>query len=148
MVTTLYLIRHGETQGAETRRYKGTIDVPLSENGVKQMEKLAGYLSQITIHESDATRLKAVYTSDLSRAIKSAEIIAKPHSLKPIIVSSLRERNFGLWEGMSFDEGACRGYKKYFETKSVATLSKYQGFKVKKGGDERSALKMKSIRSI
>jgi len=48
--------------------------------------------------------LSAVYCSDLSRAVKSAEIIARPHSLNPIIVPSLRERNFGLWEGMSFDE--------------------------------------------
>lgn len=48
--------------------------------------------------------MSAVYCSDLTRAIRSAEIVAEPHSLKPIIVSSLRERNFGLWEGMSFDE--------------------------------------------
>jgi alpha-ribazole phosphatase len=95
MVTVLYLIRHGETEGAEKRRYKGSIDVPLSENGIRQMELLSAY-----IHNP----LRAVYCSDLQRAIKSAELIAKPHSLNPIIVPSLRERNFGIWEGMSFDE--------------------------------------------
>ncbi|MFZ3136959.1 MAG: histidine phosphatase family protein [Thermodesulfovibrionales bacterium] len=44
MVTVLYLIRHGETEGAEKRRYKGSIDVPLSENGIKQMELLSAYI--------------------------------------------------------------------------------------------------------
>jgi len=97
MVTTLYLIRHGETEGGEEKQYKGHMDVPLSEKGVRQIKRVSEYICQ-------NTGLKAVYTSDLSRAIRSAEIIAEPHSLKPIVAPSLRERNFGLWEGMSFDE--------------------------------------------
>jgi alpha-ribazole phosphatase len=110
MVTTLYLIRHGETKGAEQRRYKGAIDVPLSEIGVRHMEQVSKYIylnteyNQNTEYRTRDTGLNAVFCSDLSRAIRSAEIVAEPHSLKPIIVSSLRERNFGLWEGMSFDE--------------------------------------------
>jgi len=115
MVLTIYLIRHGETEGAETKRYKGHIDVPLSENGIRQMERVAEYLiaevrkrgsaeaaSELT--NLRAYELSAIYSSDLSRAIKSAEIIAGPHGLKPIIIPELRERNFGVWEGMSFDE--------------------------------------------
>ena len=101
MVTTLYLIRHGETEGGEVRRYKGTIDVPLSEKGVSQMEQVSKYIVE---KGGKGGLMSAVYCSDLTRAIRSAEIVAEPHSLKPIIVSSLRERNFGLWEGMSFDE--------------------------------------------
>jgi len=115
MVTTLYLIRHGETEGSETKRYKGTIDVPLSKKGVMQMEQLLKYIvkeikncsnppSPLLLKGGKGGLLSAVYCSDLSRAVKSAEIIARPHSLNPIIVPSLRERNFGLWEGMSFDE--------------------------------------------
>lgn len=112
MVTTLYLIRHGETEGAEISRYKGTLDVPLSEKGMKQVERVSEHILKLmsTIQkEEDALpvserNLGAVYSSDLSRALKSAEIIARPHSLRPIAVPSLRERNFGLWEGMSFEE--------------------------------------------
>ena len=115
MVTVLYLIRHGETEGAETRRYKGTIDVPLSENGIRQIEKLSACLvkeiknsshppSPPLLQEGNGRLLKAVYCSHLSRAVKSAEVIAKPYSLEPVIVPALRERNFGIWEGMSFDE--------------------------------------------
>jgi alpha-ribazole phosphatase len=48
MVTTLYLIRHGETEGGEVKRYKGTIDVPLSEKGMKQMERVSGYHLKIS----------------------------------------------------------------------------------------------------
>jgi alpha-ribazole phosphatase len=120
MVTVLYLIRHGETEGAEVRRYKGSIDVPLSANGIRQMERLSlhiadlenrrkGVIEKMPRGSGDAENrnypgITAVYCSHLSRAIKSAELIAKPHSLKPVIVPALRERNFGVWEGMSFDE--------------------------------------------
>lgn len=107
MVTKLYLIRHGETEGAQSNHYKGYIDVPLSEKGIKQMERLAKYIYQNTESrsiETQNTELSVVYTSDLSRAVKSAEIIAEPHSIKPIVVKALKERNFGIWEGMSFDE--------------------------------------------
>jgi alpha-ribazole phosphatase/probable phosphoglycerate mutase len=119
MVTTIYLIRHGETVDAEPRRYKGHIDVPLSEKGIEQMKRLAKYIVQNSSNSSNQKLnppsppfskggmggfLNAVYCSDLIRAIKSAEIIAEPYGLKPIIMPELRERNFGIWEGMSFDE--------------------------------------------
>ncbi|MBI4825580.1 MAG: alpha-ribazole phosphatase [Nitrospirae bacterium] len=107
MLTKLYLIRHGETEGAETKRYKGHIDVPLSENGIEQIRRLAEYLNNSPIpllSKSGQKRVDVVYCSDLSRAVKSAEIIAEPYGLKPVIMPELRERNFGLWEGMSFDE--------------------------------------------
>ncbi len=117
-MTRVYLIRHGETEDADTRRYKGHIDVPLSEQGMEQMKRVAEYLSQNTEHRAQSTDnapcppldkggqggVTAVYCSDLSRAIKSAEIIAEPHGLKPVIVEDLKERSFGVWEGMTFDE--------------------------------------------
>ncbi|MBI5740057.1 MAG: histidine phosphatase family protein [Nitrospirae bacterium] len=109
MVTTLYLIRHGETVGAETKRYKGHLDVPLSDNGIRQMERVAEYLYRNTppippLSNGGQGGVTVVYCSDLSRAVKSAEIIAGPHGLKPVIIPELKERNFGIWEGMSFDE--------------------------------------------
>jgi len=105
MVTTLYLIRHGETEGAEVRRYKGSIDVPLSEKGIEQMRRVSKFLfTDSPIHRFTHSHLYAVYCSDLIRAVKSAEIIAEPHGLHPVIIPELRERNFGIWEGMSFTE--------------------------------------------
>ncbi|MCE5195168.1 MAG: alpha-ribazole phosphatase [Nitrospiraceae bacterium] len=99
MVTTLYLVRHGETQGAEQKKYKGTIDVPLSEHGIEQIKELSAFLKKEL-----KIKLSYVYCSDLDRAVKSAELIANPHGLKSIAVQDLRERNFGIWEGMSFEE--------------------------------------------
>ncbi|MGD0281003.1 MAG: histidine phosphatase family protein [Dissulfurispiraceae bacterium] len=125
MVTTLYLIRHGETIGSETRRYKGSIDVPMSEEGLAQIRKVSAFiaaklqLSEMSMRKSylnavhtafsqnsghGETKLSAVYCSDLNRAVKSAEIIAEPHGLKPLVMPEFRERNFGVWEGMTFDE--------------------------------------------
>jgi alpha-ribazole phosphatase/probable phosphoglycerate mutase len=104
MATIIYLIRHGETVDSDSRRYKGHIDVPLSDNGIAQVRKLSGYLSQNTERRTQNTDIKAVYCSGLSRAVKSAEIISESFSLDPIIDNGLKERNFGVWEGMSFDE--------------------------------------------
>ncbi len=104
MVTTLYLVRHGETEGSEVKRYKGSIDVPLSEKGIRQMEQVAKYLNRSYKSYNTYNGLKAVYCSPLIRALKSAEIVAEPHGLKPIEIPDLRERSFGIWEGMSFNE--------------------------------------------
>src|SRR5208337_3023540 len=125
MVTTLYLIRHGETIGSEAKRYKGSIDVPLSETGIAQIKEVSAFianklrLSGMTkyksylndIHASfphvpddKEAKLSAVYCSNLSRAARSAEIIAGPYGLQPLVVPEFRERNFGIWEGMTFNE--------------------------------------------
>ncbi len=110
MAAKVYLIRHGETAGAETMRYKGHIDVPLSENGVGQIKRLSAFLSGEAGKRGSGEvkgisgTLGAVYCSGLGRAVKSAEIIAEPFGLKPIVVEDFKERGFGVWEGMSFDE--------------------------------------------
>ena len=96
MVTTVYLIRHGATEGSSLKRYKGSLNVPLSEEGERQVEATSLLLRDIP--------LKAVYTSTLQRAIKSAEVIASHHNLAPTPIHGLRERGFGVWEGISYDE--------------------------------------------
>ncbi|OGW31906.1 MAG: hypothetical protein A2X59_01790 [Nitrospirae bacterium GWC2_42_7] len=136
MVTTLYLVRHGETEGSRQMRYKGSIDVPMSEKGFEQIRstsafiqdqlkeasyaKYAKYLYDIQSSaeknkslpaqgnlkapENEIIRLNAVYTSGLSRAATGAKIIAALYGLKPVVLHDLRERHFGIWEGMSFLE--------------------------------------------
>ena len=127
MTTTLYLIRHGETDGGNTKRYHGSIDIPLSDRGRQQIAEKAVLLMQNLGHGSatkylsylrdvhgitgspeepgtDARELSAVYCSTLSRAVQSAEIIAEPYNLSPVCRADLRERSFGLWEGMTFTE--------------------------------------------
>ncbi|MBL7048688.1 MAG: histidine phosphatase family protein [Nitrospira sp.] len=103
MATRIFLIRHGETEGFESRRYKGHIDVPLSANGVEQVRRTAAFMAE-SIGVSSQHALTTVYCSDLIRAVRSAEIIAEPFGLKPVIEAELKERGFGEWEGMTFEE--------------------------------------------
>ncbi|KJU86952.1 Phosphoglycerate mutase [Candidatus Magnetobacterium bavaricum] len=99
MSTTVYLLRHGKTIGDNERRYKGHTDVPLSDDGIRQAARSAQYIKRY------ATRgIQRIYCSDLSRTIESAEMIGKPFDLTPVKVEGLRERHFGRWEGMTFDE--------------------------------------------
>lgn len=121
MVTTLYLIRHGATAGDDVKRYKGSIDVPLSDRGIEQINKSLRFIKEhiqktaqnrqqnylVDIHGNPHNQngaLNAVYCSPLSRAVKSAEIVANYFGLKPIELANLTERNFGVWEGMSYLE--------------------------------------------
>lgn len=131
MTTTLYLIRHGETEGGGARRYHGGIDVPLNDKGREQMRRASlfikghlrtsalsrysSYLRDLNSKESARSgsaglpefteqALSAVYSSNLQRALKSAEIVAGSHGLNVVAVPDLRERSFGVWEGMTFAE--------------------------------------------
>jgi alpha-ribazole phosphatase/probable phosphoglycerate mutase len=97
----LYLIRHGEIQGVQKRQYNGHRDIPLSDRGRAQLSRLAAYLK-------DKVAFDAVCASDLSRSAESARIIAAPQSLRPTLLPAFRERNFGAWEGMTFDEIAAQ----------------------------------------
>jgi alpha-ribazole phosphatase len=105
MVTTLYLVRHGSIDSGGTKRYYGSMDVPLLEEGVGQMKGARGLIKRYLADVASAKQqLTAVYCSDLQRAIRSAEIIAELNGLVPIQVPTLRERSFGIWEGMTFNE--------------------------------------------
>lgn len=89
----IYLLRHGEVEGADTRRFVGHLDVPLSALGERQCTAQATRLRP--------ARLTALYSSDLTRARRSAEIIGGPHGLTPTVVPELREMAMGRWEGLT-----------------------------------------------
>ncbi|MCG0278657.1 MAG: alpha-ribazole phosphatase [Thermanaeromonas sp.] len=94
--TRIYLIRHGETAWNEAGRYQGHRDIELSSRGLKQALLLRQRLQKEDI--------KAIYTSDLRRARDTASIIAQAHGLAVNELPSLRELNFGLWEGLTYRE--------------------------------------------
>ena len=96
---TLYLIRHGATEGSDGEpRYKGSLDVPLSDEGRSQVRLAAEFMLAQGMQPS------ALYCSPLSRARISARIIGDVHGLEPESVDEFRERDFGRWEGMSYNE--------------------------------------------
>lgn len=94
--TLIYLLRHGEVQGAETRRFIGHLDVPLSATGERQCALQAARLR--------AAPLVGLFSSDLVRARRSAEIVGAPHGLTPTIVPALREMDMGRWDGLTAGE--------------------------------------------
>lgn len=94
--TRLILIRHGETAWNRATRIQGHTDIPLSPLGIAQAEKLAHALAE--------EPLAAIYSSDLSRARQTAEAVAVPHDLEIQFDPALRERAFGRFEGLSWQE--------------------------------------------
>jgi len=94
--TTVYLVRHGSVVGAETRRFIGHLDVPLSPLGVAQVDALSRRLTDVAF--------TAIYCSDLQRTRQSAEILAAPHELTPVRDPALREFAMGEWDGLTAEQ--------------------------------------------
>jgi alpha-ribazole phosphatase len=94
--TRIYLIRHGEVQGAGSRRYNGHADVPLSERGIDQYHLMKERLADRDI--------SACYCSDLIRCATGAEIIGSRLGLTPVREPGLRELDIGIWEGKTWAE--------------------------------------------
>jgi len=100
-VTRLILIRHGETAWNRATRIQGHTDIPLSPLGLAQAQRLAEALAD--------EPLAAIYSSDLSRARQTAEAVAGSQGLAIHFDAGLRERAFGRFEGLSWEE-IDRGY--------------------------------------
>lgn len=96
MTARLIIIRHGKTYWNNERRYQGHVNIELSPEGIAQAKELQKRLA--------SSKIDAIYSSDSSRAFRTAEIIAEPHGLKVIPTLGLKEINFGVWEGLTYDE--------------------------------------------
>ena len=93
MTTRLYLVRHGATQLTTEDRFSGSVGVDLSEEGRRQVKRLAERISDDGI--------AAVYCSPLSRTVETATLLARPHRLDPTHRDGLREISHGRWEGLT-----------------------------------------------
>ena len=92
----IYLFRHGEVERAETRRFIGHLDVPLSALGERQGAAQGIRLASV--------KLDGLFTSDLVRARRTGELIGVPQGLAPVPVPALREMSMGRWEGLTAAE--------------------------------------------
>ncbi len=109
MTTTIYLIRHGETEWNRSGRWQGHADVPLSPDGYRQAEALAARLVAENI------RFDHIYASDLSRAMETARIVAAALEMPLQSAPELREINMGAWSGLTRAEIVAR-YPGAFDT--------------------------------
>jgi broad specificity phosphatase PhoE len=92
-VTTLLLVRHGETDWNAVGRLQGHTDRPLSDFGRRQARQLA--------EELEDEPLDAIYASDLARARETAEIAGERLGLPVVLDPDLREKDWGTWEGLT-----------------------------------------------
>ena len=90
-MTTLYLVRHGETVDNANQIMQGQTQGELNENGIRQAQELSGAWKDRPID--------VVIASDLKRSIDTARIIAEPHGLEVITTPLLRERDWGGFTG-------------------------------------------------
>jgi probable phosphoglycerate mutase len=96
MSTRFCFFRHGETAWNALRRIQGHLDLPLNANGIAQARALANSLRGETFG--------ALYSSDLERARHTAEAVAHVLRLPVQALPALRERHFGVFQGLTYEE--------------------------------------------
>ncbi|MDI6693976.1 MAG: histidine phosphatase family protein [Anaerolineales bacterium] len=101
MTTRILLIRHGQTEWNRVERFRGQADVPLNETGLAQAEATGRRVAQ-------TWRPVAIYSSPLSRAVKTAEAVARHFDLSVQIHPALADIDYGDWQGLTPDEARQR----------------------------------------
>jgi probable phosphoglycerate mutase len=104
--TKLFLIRHGQSAGNAEGRFGGHGPTPLSELGLRQAEITAKALSKEGI--------SAIYSSDLHRAVQTAECLSQELNVPVTTTKAFRERHIGVLEGLTFDESKTNHPKDYY----------------------------------
>ena len=94
--TQLTLVRHGESNWNREGRQQGHLDSGLSANGIAQAEAVARRLA--------GDSFVALYSSDLGRALRTAEIIGGMTGHAVTVDERLRERNLGVFQGRTWEE--------------------------------------------
>ncbi|HWQ40328.1 MAG TPA: histidine phosphatase family protein [Burkholderiales bacterium] len=96
MRTEFLLVRHGETAWNAEQRIQGHLDSPLNDEGLAQALLLGERLGQ--------ERFDHFYSSDLGRALQTAQPIADRSGRRPVPDPALRERNLGVFQGLTGPE--------------------------------------------
>ncbi len=130
-IKNLYLIRHGETDWNQTRRFQGQSDIPLNAAGKIQAAELASVMNQF--------KIETVYASDLVRAYETAQIAVSDLRLSIHRDSRLRETNVGEAEGLTIDELVAK-----FSEEALLKWRSYEehnmDFKFKNGESKRQMM--------
>lgn len=91
-----FLVRHGETEWNRVGRAQGQSDPPLNQEGREQAEAVAARLAPVSF--------EAAYSSDLRRAAETAAPVMGRRDTPIVYRRDLREKSFGEWEGMTYEE--------------------------------------------
>ncbi len=90
-MTTLYLVRHGETVDNAAHIMQGHVPGELNAEGFRQAEKVRDEMAN--------EHIDAFVSSDLHRSVQTCEIIAEPHHKEIVQTELLRERDWGSFTG-------------------------------------------------
>ncbi len=109
-MTSIYLVRHGQTAWNKEEIFRGRTDIPLDETGLKQAERVGQYFKEMEIH--------GIYSSSLSRAWQTAEKVVQP-------LQGILDMSFGNWEGrphQEIRESDSKTYRQWVETPHLVRL--------------------------
>ena len=101
----LILIRHGQTEWNIQKREMGHLDSPLTSLGIQQAQAIAKRLRLLPV--------SAIYSSNLGRAVQTANVISSATGIRVNLDQGLRERNMGILQGMTRQEMATRFPQEY-----------------------------------
>ncbi|MCL2372749.1 MAG: histidine phosphatase family protein [Defluviitaleaceae bacterium] len=114
-------VRHGETDWNVARRAQGSKDIELNQNGINQAQLLAERLAN--------EPCDIIYSSDLKRAYKTAEIINNRHHVPLIATPELRESSFGKFEGAVLSDFETRkAFSEFAEQRAPAYFAQVHAY--------------------
>ncbi|MCX5884433.1 MAG: histidine phosphatase family protein [Proteobacteria bacterium] len=134
-MTLVILVRHGQTEWNRIERFRGRNDVPLNETGLAQAE-MAGH------RIAAGWKPTAIYSSPLSRAVKTADAIARHFDLSVKVHPGLVDINYGEWQGLTPDEARKRWPEMidvWYETPHRARIP---------GGETLDELRARAMRTL
>jgi len=115
---TLYIVRHGQTDWNISKTIQGQLDIPLNSTGEKEAHELKSVLNSI--------HFDAVFSSDLIRAKRTAEILNMDRKLAIETTNALRERLFGIYQGKPMDSAHEKLYELLEKYKNHPHLAESQ----------------------
>lgn len=126
MYTTFYIVRHGETDWNAKGLLQGHVNTKLNATGKSQAKQLAKAIQHI--------HFDAVFSSDLTRALETAHLIAQERNLAITTAKALREKSYGSYEGLTHQE-ARRALANYFQTSEKLTGLEKMKYKIYQDGE-------------
>ncbi len=116
-MNTVYLVRHGQTAWNREEVFRGRADIPLNESGRKEALLTGKYLRGVGVD--------SLYSSPLSRAIETAEAIARYQREEVRILEGLIDIDFGGWQGISHEVVRERYAELYRQWKDAPHLVRF-----------------------
>jgi broad specificity phosphatase PhoE len=133
-MTTVYLVRHGQTAWNREEVFRGRADIALNETGREEALLAGQYLKKVAVN--------AIYSSPLSRAVETAEVIARYQDKKVLISDGLIDIDFGQWQGVSHEVVMERYGELYRQWKDNPHMVRFPG------GETLEEVRERALRAV